>query len=119
MNKYLEKIAAGKLDKSLSAVLGWGDRILGHSAGKAKNTLRILRESTSLGGGIPQSTLRAAEGIAKDQSKKSLHTRINTGLVTAGVGTAGYLGIHKYQQHKDNQIMKKLLQNTHYNGIDS
>lgn len=117
MNKYLEKIASSKVDRVLSTIVGYGDRLIGHSASKAKNTLRVLQESTHLGGGIPQSTLLAAKKLSGDASQKSFNTRVKTGLTVAGAGTAGYFGIHKYQQHQDNKIMRKLLQNAEYNSI--
>ncbi len=117
MNKYLEKIATSRVDSAIRHVRSWGDNLAGISARKAKNRLNVFHESSHLGEGIPKSTFNAAQAEAKDLSQKSLNTRIKTGLTAAGVGVTGYLGIRKYQQHKDNKIMQRLLEDSYNNQI--
>lgn len=116
MNKYLEKIAS-KSDGVINAVFGLGDRLIGHSAGRAKNIHNSLKDATLLGGGIPSSTMRKAKELSDAASLASRNTRIRTALVVGGTGTAGYLGIHKYQQHKEDKIMQKILANAQNNQV--
>jgi hypothetical protein len=50
------------------------------------------------------------ERLARKARSESTNTRIKTGVGVVGVGTAGFLGLHKYQQHKDEKIMARINQ---------
>jgi hypothetical protein len=97
-NKYLDKVASF-LDKAIK----FGDDLLGKSHGRLKEEVSILSKAESL-----KRTAKTAHSemeAAKDRMNKA---RVKTGLGVAGVGTAGFLGLHKYHQHKDNAIMAKI-----------
>jgi hypothetical protein len=97
-NKYLEK-AAGWLDKTIR----FTDEVLGHSAGKLKHEAEILSNAHIKG--------RTAKGVAEEAShahNTMIRSRTKAGLGAAAVGTAGFLGVHKYHQHKDNAILAKI-----------
>jgi hypothetical protein len=116
MNKYLEKIAS-RSDGVINSIFGFGDRLIGHSAGRAKTIHNSLKDAAHLGSGIPASTMRKAKELSDAASLASRNTRIRTALAVGGGVTAGYLGIHKYQQHKDEKIMQKILSNAQNNQV--
>lgn len=97
-NKYLEKVA-GLLGKSIR----FADDLIGHSAGKLRQEADVLSRAEARG-----RTAKQALGEADEVAKRSLRARVKTGIGAAGVGTAGFLGLHKYHQHKDNAILSKI-----------
>jgi hypothetical protein len=97
-NRYLEKIA-GRFDK----VISFADDLIGHSHGAFKAEAETLSRAQALGRTAKDALHDTAQ--AKDRMVKA---RVKTGLGVAGVGTAGFLGLHKYHQHKDNAIMAKI-----------
>jgi predicted ATPase len=99
-NKYLEKIA-GRLDKAI----GFVDDVLGHSHGRLRAEASTLAHAEARG-------RTAAHAIADADAAKArmINARVKAGIGAAAVGTGGFLGIHKYHQHKDNAIMAKIDQ---------
>jgi hypothetical protein len=49
-----------------------------------------------------------AQRHADALAARSLQSRVKLGLGTGMDGTAGFLGLHKYHQHKDNAILSKI-----------
>lgn len=98
-NKYLEKIASSKLGKAINFV----DDLIGHSHAKFKAEAGTLSKAEALG-------RRASHAIKDTEAARSrmVTARTKTGLGVAATGTAGFLGIHKYHQHRDNAIMAKI-----------
>jgi len=98
-----------KTNQILSKVVNYGDRLVGHSAGKLSNLANNLKNAKSMGvKGVPSESITRAERLAHVAKGRSLQTRIKTiAGVSAGVG-AGFLGLHKYHQHKDNKILARI-----------
>lgn len=95
--------------KILDKIVQFGDNLAGTSARRLKGDVEALKRSQHLGPeGIPQSTINHVLGLSDEARSASINTRINTGLTVGGVGTAGFLGIHKYHQHKDDKIMARI-----------
>jgi len=91
MNRYINRIAK------------FGDELVGYSAGKAKAKATLASEMAARG-----QTPGQLHRIADRKAIESRNTRIKTGIgATIGVGS-GFLGLHKYHQHKDNAILAKI-----------
>lgn len=101
MNKYLEKIAAFSLGKAFGRAVNFGEKVVG---GKA-STLRRDAEAVARHAGR---TPRQVQRMADLATKQTRDARIKAGLGAAAAGTAGFLGIHRYHQHKDRAIMERL-----------
>ena len=98
-NKYLEKLAGSKFNKAVSFV----DDLLGHTHSNLRAEANTLSKAEALG--------RKAKDAIKDTEdarSRMIKARVKTGVGLAGVGTAGFLGIHKYHQHRDDAIMRKI-----------
>ena len=98
-NAYLEKIAAGRLSKAI----GFVDDLVGHSHSRLRAEAETLSKAESL-----KRTAKDAFGEVEKAKARMVDARVKTGLGVAGAGTAGFLGLHKYHQHKDNAIMAKI-----------
>jgi hypothetical protein len=94
---------AGKANRYISKVVKFLDRLSGHSAREWKVKSDILSHAAKKG-----ITPQRAERRARVEAGRSFQTRAKTGVVGGALGTAGFLGLHKYHQHKDNQILKKI-----------
>jgi hypothetical protein len=46
--------------------------------------------------------------MAKVEAGRTFQARAKAGVVGGALATGGFLGLHKYHQHKDNQILKKI-----------
>lgn len=98
-----------KTDKLISKAFQIGDRIVGHSARKLKYQADILHNARDLGQhGVPKETVEYAKDLAKQESAASRNTRIKAGLGLTAATTTGFLGLHKYHQHKDNKILARI-----------
>ena len=85
------------------------DRVSGHSARKFENINQALKAAKGAGiKGISPKAHSSAERLARAARSSSTKARYKTGIATAAVGTTGFLGIHKYQQHQDNRILAKI-----------
>lgn len=106
------KIPRFNTDKILSKVMSFGDRIAGHSARKYESTADALRQANSMGlkgaRKVSDASVKGMDRLAKAHRSLSTKTRIKAGVGTAVAGTAGFLGLHKYHQHKDDKIMAKI-----------
>ena len=98
-NKYLEKIAGTRFRKAID----FADDVLGVTSRKLRNQANIAADLHARGIGVKE-----IHNMADEAGKRSTSARVKAGIGTAAVGTAGFLGIHKYQQHKDNAIMAKI-----------
>ncbi len=100
-NKYLSYITkSAGLGSSVMDYLG---RVSGHTASKLKNEAEILSRAQALGRTAQQATIEA------DQAAKATNlSRLHTGASLLVGSGAGFLGVHKYHQHKDDAIMKQL-----------
>lgn len=96
---------AGKINKYLSKAVKYADRLSGASAKQWKAKASILSEAARTG-----LTPARANRLAKVHAGRSFQTRAKTGLAIASAGAGGYLGLHKYHQHKDRQIMRRIDQ---------
>lgn len=111
MNKYLEKIAGFTFGKAISRTADFAERVVGHKA----STLRAEAEAVSRHAAAGR-TPRQVQRMASVAARQTRDARIKAGLGAAAVGGAGFLGIHRYHQHKDRAIMER-LQNM-YKGPD-
>lgn len=98
INKYLEKVA-GKLD----SVIRFADDVIGHSARNLKQEADVLARAAAQG-----RTPKMALAEAAEAQKRMISSRTKLGLGVAAGGTAGFLGLHRYHQHKDNAILSKI-----------
>lgn len=53
-------------------------------------------------------TPQRAKRIAQVEAGRSFQTRVKAGLGAGVVAGGGFLGLHKYHQHKDSEIMRKI-----------
>jgi hypothetical protein len=90
-NKYLVKTIRGL------------ENVSGKKANDWKNRANVLREAEAKG-----TTAAEAEHKAKFHSAETLHARVKLGLGAGATVGAGFLGAHKYRQHQDNEIMKRI-----------
>jgi hypothetical protein len=93
----------------LSKVEKYGDRLIGHSARKLKSMtdgVHLAKEMRVKG--IEQRALTKTDRLANVARGRSTQTRVKTGLGVATATTAGFLGLHKYHQHKDNKILARI-----------
>jgi hypothetical protein len=93
----------------LDRVIRYGDRLTGHSKGKYQHISSALKEAPNVGiRNIPEGATRKADRLLKNESKAVLRTRLATGLAVGVAGGSGFLGLHKYHQHKDNKILERI-----------
>lgn len=96
-------------NKILSKVVEYTDRLSGHSARKYENLAGSLKNAGRMGvKGVPEATKLRANRLTDVAKGRSFQTRLKTGVGVVGGSTAGFLGLHKYHQHKDNKIMERI-----------
>lgn len=95
INKFLSK-ATKFIDRS-------AHRIAGTSAREWENKSRVLNEAKKNG-----TTPLRADRMAKVEREKSTRARVKGGILGVAVTTSGFLGLHKYHQHQDNEILRKI-----------
>ena len=100
-NKNLEKIAGVRFNKAV----GFVEDLIGRNHSILKNKAATLAEAEAKG-----ITANMMFNQAEEAGVRKVNARIGAGVTAAGVGTAGFLGIHKYHQHRDNAIMAKIDQ---------
>jgi hypothetical protein len=98
-----------KTNLYLSKALKFLDQVSGHSARDWKVKSTVLAEAQKKG-----ITPLRAQRKADVEGKRAFKTQLKTGVGIGAAGTAGFLGIHKYHQHQDNKILKKI--DNMYNG---
>ena len=103
MNKYLEKIA--RFNGAITAVGDFAENVIGSKARKLTSEAEVLARHSAL-----KNSPAKVQAMASDATSKTRDARIKTGLGLAAVGGSGFLGIHKYHQHKDRAIMNRLSQ---------
>jgi hypothetical protein len=102
----MPKITSNKL---LGKVVGFANRVAGVEARTFKNQAKVLAEAKNLGRlGVPASTIQRAARMSHVSSGRSFQTRVKAGLGTTAGVTAGFLGLHKYHQHRDNKILERI-----------
>lgn len=108
------KLPKFNVNQIISKVNQIGDRLGGVSARNYESTASAMRAANSMGLNksqkISQSALGRMDRLARVERGRSTQTRVKAGIGTAAAGTAGFLGIHKYQQHQDEKIMKRINQ---------
>lgn len=105
-NKYLEKIAGSKLDafgKGVGHVADYLRRVSGATNREAQSFARHVAEAEA-----KKINAKSAFNLADNARREMIASRIKTGLGVGAAGTAGFMGLHKYHQHKDQAIMDKL-----------
>lgn len=107
MNKYLEKIAGFAVGRAIGRAADFAEKVVGHRA----STLRAEAEAVSRHAAAGR-TPREVQRMASHATRQTRDARIKAGLGVGAIGTAGFLGIHRYHQHKDRAIMERL--NTMY-----
>lgn len=81
------------------------DRLSGRTARDWKTTAKTLGEHAKT---HKVATPKRAERMAKVEAGRSFQTRAKVGVIGGAATVGGFLGLHKYHQHKDNQILKKI-----------
>lgn len=97
-NRYLEKIA-GILDKAIS----FGENVAGIPYRNLAHEAAILSKAEAQKRTAKQAFEEAA--IAKANTSRS---RLQAGLGAVGIVGTGFLGAHKYRQHKDEEILRRI-----------
>lgn len=96
-------------NRILNKIVEYGDHLVGGTARRFKGDLGALQRHKATGPeGVPQSTIDHVHGLSEKAHASMVKARVNTAFgVTAGAA-GGFLGIHKYHQHKDNKIMERI-----------
>lgn len=102
MNKYLVKVA-GRFGNSISGALDFGENVVGAKAKTLAHEASVLAKHQAAGRSVAE-----LQDMASVAAKKTRDARVKAGLGTAAIGSAGFLGIHKYHQYKDRAIMDRL-----------
>ena len=93
----------------LTKIVKYGDNLAGTSARKLKNQAEVLHGAKNLGPkGVPHETISHAQDLADAAKKASNKARTYTATGAVAGTTAGFIGLHKYHQHKDNKILERL-----------
>lgn len=93
------------LDKAIKHV----DRLSGNSKRKYQHVSSGLHMAGNVGiRNIPKSAVTRADRLSKVETGRVLRTRITAGVGAAAVAGAGFLGLHKYHQHRDNKILERI-----------
>ncbi len=93
----------------LNKITEYGDHLVGHSARRLRGDVGALsRHHDSGPKGIPVSTIKHVTGLSNAASASSLKARAYTAAGITGGAVGGFLGLHKYHQHKDNKIMERI-----------
>lgn len=103
MNKYLEKIAG--FNQAITSVGNFAENVIGSKARKLASEAEVLARHSTLGNSPSK-----VQALAADASGKTRDARIKAGIGIAAAGGGGFLGVHKYHQHKDRAIMDRLNQ---------
>lgn len=94
---------AGKTNQYISKAMTFLDRVSGKNNRDWKTKLKVMEDLER-----KPLTLDRAKRLAQVEKGRTFQTRVKTGLVGGSVATAGFMGMHKYHQHKDNQILKRI-----------
>lgn len=96
-------------NKILGKVVKYGDNLIGKSSRQYSNTASALKGASGLGiKGVPGTTILRADRKAQVAKGRSFQTRVKTIAGVGLVGGGGFLGLHKYHQHKDNKILERI-----------
>lgn len=98
-----ENQMAGTFNKYLGKVLRDLETVSGRRANDWKNRAEVLREAAKRG-----TTPLRAERMAKVEKGRTFQARVKGGVVGTAAASAGFLGLHKYHQHRDNEILKRI-----------
>ena len=102
MNKYLVK-AAGRFGRAVSGALDFGEDVLGARARSLAHEAQVLSKHQAAG-----RTPAELQAQAITAAKQTRDARVKAGIGAAGIGAAGFLGVHKYHQYQDRAIMDRL-----------
>lgn len=102
MNKYLVKVA-GRVGDAISKSLDFGERVIGNRARQLSHDALVVSKYNAAG-----VTPAELQSMALAERRQTRDARVKAGLGVAGVGSAGFLGVHKYHQYKDRAIMDRL-----------
>ena len=111
MNKYLEKIAGFAVGKAIGRAADFAERVVGSNASKLRAEAEAVSRHAAAG-----RTPREVQRMASVATRQTRDARVKAGLGAGAIGGAGFLGIHRYHQHKDRAIMQRL--NTMYRDTD-
>jgi hypothetical protein len=93
----------------ISKTVSYLNRVSGHSANKANEGAKFVKSFKGSGSNkMPESIKVRAERLAKVEAGRTMQTRVKTGVGATAIAGAGFLGLHKYHQHKDNQILSRI-----------
>ena len=94
---------AGKTNQYISKAVNFLNRVSGKTNRDWKTKLRVMEDLER-----KPMTLNRAKRLAEVEKGRTFQTRVKTGLIGTTAATAGFMGMHKYHQHKDNQILKRI-----------
>lgn len=93
----------------LEKAINYGDRLVGHSARKYENAANVMRDAKGMGiKGVSSEAITGSRSLSEKAKGESFRTRLKTGLTAVTGISGGFLGLHKYQQHKDNKILERI-----------
>lgn len=94
---------AGAFNRYLGKALRTLETASGTRAKDWSNRAKVLAEAAKNN----TTPLRAAR-MAKVESGRTFQSRVKLGLGAGAATAGGFLGVHKYHQHQDNEILKKI-----------
>ena len=101
MNKYLEKIAS--FGKAITRMGNFAENVIGSKANKlAADADALARHS------IAKNSPQKVRAMANEAAMQTRDARVKLGLGAGAALGGGFLGVHRYHQHKDRAIMERL-----------
>lgn len=94
---------AGAFNRYLGKTLRGLETVSGRRAKEWSNRADVLSEAAKKG-----ITATRAARMARVEKGRTLQARVKLGVGATAATGAGFLGLHKYHQHKDNEIMKRI-----------
>lgn len=101
MNKYLEKIAS--FGKAVNRIGNFAEDVIGSKANRLSADADALARHS-----IAKNSPQKVRAMANEAALQTRDARVKLGLGAGAALGAGFLGIHRYHQHKDRAIMERL-----------
>jgi hypothetical protein len=103
MNKYLEKVASSRFNNALNSAGDFAGKVFGGKARQLKSDAEVLARHAAA-----RNSPGKVQQMAEEAAKETRNARLKASLGAGAVAGAGFLGIHKYHQHRDDAIMRKI-----------
>jgi hypothetical protein len=112
----MAKLPRFNANQLVSKAVKIADEVSGYSARKYENAASVLRSANSMGlkgsRRVGKPAIERMERLAQAHRGRSTQTRVKAGIGASAGVAGGFLGLHKYHQHRDEKIMDRI--NTMY-----